>query len=337
MGKTDEIIQILRQELAEGKYPVNSRFPSEYELSDRFSVNKKTANKAVTMLVTDGLLERGRGGKGTIVCTTTKFPRYHVVYLGGLWHSLFALIAHGIQAAALENNCIMSVASPTIEQFHSVLQNLEHSNIDGILTASFGLLPPMKKPVIYLDDQNGNIQFPEYVACNSYSAGYQLMRELIRCGHRNIVIVFQHMLNLKRLKGFHDAMKEAGIMDYNERTFFSREFTLGEMHMIHQQIQAKYPGFTAVATCSDDDLHRMIKVFQSKGISWEGKIAMAGIGNVSAVSSFYPIVTVEQHPFRIGGIAFRKMLEKIRNPELKVHELIDVELVNPKNIPIIGK
>ena len=66
MGKTESIVEILKQELAEGKYPVNSRFPSEYELSDRFNVNKKTANKAVTLLVTEGLLERGRGGKGQL-------------------------------------------------------------------------------------------------------------------------------------------------------------------------------------------------------------------------------------------------------------------------------
>lgn len=335
MGKTESIVEILKQELAEGKYPINSRFPSEYELSDRFNVNKKTANKAVTLLVTEGLLERGRGGKGTIVCSTIKFPRHHVVYLGSLKHSYFAKLGHGIQTAALENNSLMSVVTPTIEQFHSVLQSLNNSSIDGILTSSFGLLPEMKKPVVYLEDQNGEIKYPDYVACDSYAAGYQLMREIIARGHRNIAILFHYMNNPKRLDGFYDAMKEAGITDYKERTFVSMDFTQGESNMILKQIQKKFPGFTAISACSDDDIFRMIKSMQRSGIPWEGKIAMTGIGNIPEIVSCCSIATVEQHPFRIGGIAFRKLLKKIKNPEMTINELVDIELINMKNIPVI--
>lgn len=334
MGKTESIVQTLKHELMKGIYPVGSKFPSEYELADRFTVNKKTANKAVSLLVSDGLLERGRGGKGTIVCAVSKFPKYHIVYLGSLKHSYFAKLGHGIQTAALENNSLMSVVTPTIEQFHSVLQMLNNSNIDGILTSSFGLLPDMKKPVIYLEDQNGTIEYPEYVACDSYAAGYQIMREIIARGHRNIVILFHYMNNPKRLDGFYDAMKEAGISDYRERTFVSMDFTQGESNMLLKQIQKKFPGFTTIAACSDDDTFRMIKSMQRSSIQWEGKIAMTGIGNMPEIVSCYPIATVEQHPFRIGGIAFRKLLEKIKKPELQIREMVDVEVINVKNIPV---
>ena len=337
MGKTESILQILRQELSDGKYPVNSRFPSEYELSDRFDVNKKTVNKAVTLLVSEGLLERGRGGKGTIVCTTAKFPRYHVVFLGILQHSYFARIGHGIQTAALEHNSLMSVVSPAIEQFHTVLQSLNNSNIDGILTTSYGMLPEMKKPVLYLEDQCGETVYPDYVACDSYAAGYQLMQEILARGHRNIVILFHYLNNPKRLEGFYKAMNEAGITNGKERTFISMDFSQGEANMIYRQMQTKFPGFTTIAACSDDDAFRIIKTMQHYGIQWENKIAVAGIGNIPSISSFYPIATVEQHPFRIGGIAFRKLLQKIQKPDLQIRELVDVEVVNSKNIPVINE
>ncbi|MBE6405716.1 MAG: GntR family transcriptional regulator [Lentisphaerae bacterium] len=335
MGKTESIIQILKEELIQGKYPVNSRFPSEYELSDRFGVNKKTVNKAVTLLVSEGFLVRGRGGKGTIVCTTSKFPQYHVVYLGSLRQSYFAKLGDGIQMAALENNSIMSVVTPTIEQFHSVLQNLNNSNIDGILTSSYGMLPEMKKPVIYLEDQNGDIKYPDYVACDSYAAGYNLMKEIIARGHRNIVLLFHFMNNPKRLQGFYDAMEEAGITDYKERTFMSMEFTTEESNVFLSQMRRKFPGFSAVVACSDDDIFRVIKSMQHFGIRWEGKIAMAGFGNIPEISSFYPIATVEQSPVRIGRHAYKKLLQKIKNPELSVQELVDTELINIDNIPVI--
>ena len=335
MGKTESISQILKEELIQGKYPVNSRFPSEYELADRFGVNKKTINKAVTLLVSDGFLERGRGGKGTIVCATSKFPKHHVVYLGSLRQSYFAKLGDGIQMAALENNSILSVVTPTIEQFHSVLKNLDNSNIDGILTSSYGLLPEMKKPVIYMEDQNGDIKYPDYVACDSYAAGYNLMKEIISRGHRNIVLLFHFMNNPKRLHGFYDAMKEAGITDYKERTFMSMEFTVEESNMFLSRMRRKFPGFTAVAACSDDDIFRVIRSMQHFGIQWEGKIAMAGFGNIPEISSFYPIATVEQYPVRIGRLAYSKLLQKITTPEVSIRELIDTELINIGNIPVI--
>ena len=335
MGKTETIFQILKEELKQGKYPVNSRFPSEYDLAERFGVNKKTGNKAVTLLVSEGLLERGRGGKGTIICSTVKYPRHHVVFICNIRHSYFAKLAHGIQMAALEDNSIMSIVSPTIEQFHSVLQKLDNSNIDGIITASYGLLPEMKKPVLYLEDQTGEIIYPDFVACDSCNAGYNQMKEILARGHRDIVLLFHYMSNPKRLEGFYTAMKEAGIRDYRERTFPSMDFTLGDMNMILTQIRKKYPSFTAVAACSDDDIFRMIRAMHQQKMDWVGKISLSGFGNLPEISNFYPISTVEQHPLRIGGIAYRKLLEKIANPDLQIRELVDTELIHLENIPRI--
>lgn len=48
--------------LAAGKYPGGTRFPSEYELAERFGVHKITANKAVSLLVNEHLLKRGSRG-----------------------------------------------------------------------------------------------------------------------------------------------------------------------------------------------------------------------------------------------------------------------------------
>ena len=143
------------------------------------------------------------------------------------------------------------------------------------------------------------------------------------------------MNNPKRLQGFYDAMEEAGITDYKERTFMSMEFTTEESNVFLSQMRRKFPGFSAVVACSDDDIFRVIKSMQHFGIRWEGKIAMAGFGNIPEISSFYPIATVEQSPVRIGRHAYKKLLQKIKNPELSVQELVDTELINIDNIPVI--
>ena len=76
-SKTQQLFQQLRERIESGIYPVGSRFPSEYLLADEFEVNKKTANKAVDMLVSIGLLRRGTGGAGTVVVKTFEFPTFN--------------------------------------------------------------------------------------------------------------------------------------------------------------------------------------------------------------------------------------------------------------------
>ena len=75
MNKVDELTGKLRDLLASGAFPPGARFPSEYELQDRYEVSRATANKAVALLSAEGLLERGRRGSGTFVKKIMQFPK----------------------------------------------------------------------------------------------------------------------------------------------------------------------------------------------------------------------------------------------------------------------
>ena len=336
MSKTDEMLEILRKELESGKYPQGTRFPSEYELADRFNVNKKTANKTVSLLAAEGMLRRGRGGQGTLVQKIRRFPRRHIAFIGNIQHPYIAKLAHGVQSAALEDNALTSLIGPPPDHLSTVLAELDNMKIDGIITLSYGLLSGVRIPVIYLEDQLGEARYPDFVSCDSYHSGRQMMNELLRRGHRNIVILFQTKNNPERLHGYYDAMREAGIHDYRERTFRLLEYTVGETNIILSQICKKYPGFTAAAACSDDDIHRLIISMRLRKMEWEGKIAMVGFGNLTGISNVYPIATVDQHPLRIGAAAYHHLLEKIQNPDLQIQEYQDTELVNVHNIPVIS-
>jgi DNA-binding LacI/PurR family transcriptional regulator len=59
----------LRQMLLDGHYQPGDRFPSQYELAERFKTSPLTAREAVAPLVEEGLLER-RFGSGTFVLRT---------------------------------------------------------------------------------------------------------------------------------------------------------------------------------------------------------------------------------------------------------------------------
>lgn len=65
-GRIDHVIDTLRAEISEGRWPVGSRIPVESELAQLTGTGRNTVREAVQALVHAGLLER-RQGSGTYV------------------------------------------------------------------------------------------------------------------------------------------------------------------------------------------------------------------------------------------------------------------------------
>ncbi|OKO81099.1 hypothetical protein AC630_14930 [Bradyrhizobium sp. AS23.2] len=65
----------LAEEIAAGKYPKGSRFPTEQELQDRFQVGRHTAREALKILTEQGLLGRRRK-TGTVVLALRPVEHY---------------------------------------------------------------------------------------------------------------------------------------------------------------------------------------------------------------------------------------------------------------------
>ena len=75
MSKINDLAAELRKLLATDLFPAGSRFLSEYEIENRYGISRITANKAVSLLAAEGLLERGKRGSGTFVKKSSIFPK----------------------------------------------------------------------------------------------------------------------------------------------------------------------------------------------------------------------------------------------------------------------
>ena len=337
MGKYEDIAGILRREIQERKYEYGSRFPSEMDLVDRFGVNAKTINKAVSLLVAEGLLKRGIRGSGTHVKAYDAFPRLRIAFIGLFYHPYYTQILHGIEQAALAENCLVDVFSLVGEQHGIVMEKIRNSDIKGIITYGCGTIHADRIPVVYLEEDASGIYFPDYVACNSYQGGYEMMKKLIEYGHREIVILAYLSDNRQRIAGFLDAMQEAGISDPEKRVYTSIQMTRYDMSELYEKMKADHPGFTAVASTNDDNIFHFVSLLEKKHIPWRGKLALAGFGNVSGISNLLPIASVDQHPYHIGVRTFQALMRKIADPELIVQEKINIELVGLENIPVLNQ
>jgi DNA-binding GntR family transcriptional regulator len=71
-----QIASRLRSAIAEGKYPVGARLPTELELCEQFGISRFTARGAVRLLVAAGLVSR-RQRVGTVVIALPGDARYN--------------------------------------------------------------------------------------------------------------------------------------------------------------------------------------------------------------------------------------------------------------------
>jgi DNA-binding GntR family transcriptional regulator len=75
MTRYKELRQILADEIADGVFAVGGKFPTEYELCERFGVSRHTVREALRALEDQGLLSR-QAGLGTTVLARTRAPLY---------------------------------------------------------------------------------------------------------------------------------------------------------------------------------------------------------------------------------------------------------------------
>ena len=70
--------ETLAKEIADGRYPVGQRFPTDLELCERFGVSRHTVREALRDLQQSGVLDRQRGA-GTIVAALPLPPYVQTV------------------------------------------------------------------------------------------------------------------------------------------------------------------------------------------------------------------------------------------------------------------
>ena len=241
----------------------------------------------------------------------------------------------GAQAGALEHDYLLSYCSPPASLLPNFLQRLENSPVRGILSGAYGDLNT-KLPTVYVDRVPKASSDAVYtVTCNNYQGGYEMMKQLLERGHRNIVIFFRRELMPERLTGFRDAMMEAGISDWEKRTFFWLDESRYEAQKNLRQALKKFAGFTAIACGSDPQMFLTADALDQQGLAWRNRIALTGFGNLAYAGDFLRLPGVEQHPEEIGAQGVGELLRMIADPEYAPERLIEIEteLVNLEKLP----
>ena len=343
MNVTEKICRELKKRLETGLYAPGSRFPSESTLAEEFGVNKMTMNKIVSLLADQHYLIRGIRGAGTRVADNSCRPRGIIAFLSPLAPYSICIL-RGVYAEALRHNFAVITESPAAEDLQHRLSMLQRMGVAGIISATYGVpLLPEGMALSCVDSEVRPVlpgQKAVFINSDNFQGGIQMMEEIFRRGHREIVVFSAERFHRNRTApktprvcGFHEVMERRGINDFEERTFYSAPDSLADAKYFLESFLKKFPGTTLIAADSDGAAALVSTAARQLKIKCPGDIALTGFGNVTQL----PIASVNQNPERQGELAARYLIEHAASGIWSAPECFSVEtsLEKVEQIPIL--
>jgi len=331
-----QIKDILKGEIQQGKYKPGDALPSVNQLAKMFATSRNTSVKAITDLVHEGIVFTVQG-KGTLVSDFSKAPEANkskkkrsssVPCIGILLadfdnidHPYMAKIIKGISEKAKAIKCNMKVFCISNYSINDFVHN---EDFDGLIVltelpqSSVFLIRQNKIPfVLANNDIYGEDLFS--VTVDNFNATYQAVKYLHNLGHKEIcVLAGPHFARSTPISyaAYKFAMNEFGL-EVNENFFKSCEYGEdGGYAAFSSLIQAgKIP--TAVFALEDYIACGVIKAAAEKSLKVPDDLSIIGNGNMLNGSSIFALTTFNNKLDELGGLCLELLDKQLKDEPVK--------------------
>ncbi|MBQ9337264.1 MAG: substrate-binding domain-containing protein [Lentisphaeria bacterium] len=340
MNKTEEILQILRNELQRGVYAQGALFASEPKLVKRFSVSRITINKITEQLVREGYLQRGSKGSGTRVLNTAPYPLGSIAYLGPYQNPYYDLLQFEIQKNAMERGYAVNAFYQGSYSINQCLEMIARNRYLGLICCGIGMVPEnFPLPVVYVDQPVPDDSIPRCSVCiNDYETAFAVIDDICRKGHREIAVLSNYSYieynRQRRQRGFLDAMVKNGIPHPENRIFSDPVNNVFEAKMFWKKLLTAYPETTVLVTDSNMPAWRL----HAANLEHKkpNKVIITGFSSSPMQDKLYHFPSVDQHPDQLASCAITELLYNAEHPD-KPHldeTIVPASLVNFDRIPV---
>jgi len=299
-SKTGQLVELLLHEIASGRYPSNSCFPSERELVGQYRVSRITVRRGLDALEKCGVLIR-RQGKGTFVRDAGQKPNTspavraikRVGFLFGVarWENdFFKGIFHGFREFAGQtiSTCVYFQDYLTPDVYRR--DGLDVLIVDGDYDDT--LLADLHRSGFKTITMNRVTPSGNYVCTNNEMGGYQMIAHLASKGHRTVAVFPASFAGplpgdemTQRIKGISRAARKFGI-----ELVFLRPPVVNVMAM-HEAIRdalRRGRTFTAVVTLVDSFAQFVYNEMLHAGVAVPDDVSIVGYDD----NSFDPFLPV---------------------------------------------
>jgi DNA-binding LacI/PurR family transcriptional regulator len=330
-----QITDLIRNQIHEGDFQPGTPIDSERVLAKRFNVARMTVVRAVRDLITDGILFRQPGRRGTFV--RMNMPRAKVLSTGtkqkttvglcflDVYRSSHPFFSKLIQAAGdlCEKNsmkfAIYSVRAGDIfyQRDEAIMQAIRDGDLRGLLLAGrmdiadMCGLRNMGIPYIWINHEIPGENIPTVLV--DYADGaFGMVNYLAHLGHKRIALLLgttHNRASYESLVGYRLGLRGAGIAldeSLTKQGYFDEESgyrMARELLDLPQRPTALYAVDDLIACGAMKAVHEL-------GLRVPEDISVVGCGNLVSEYAVSPgLTTLDIHLTKLTGVAFNLLTQ----------------------------
>lgn len=340
----------IRRRIVSGDMAVGVQIPPHKELAVEYGVSVITINKALSGLVSEGLLY-SHVGRGTFVmvrpASTSGIaaPTTIGFVLRDLSSPFFSLVAHGAQqrADALGVGILFASSSNRLDREEEQIRRLRVLGVHGFIIVSMSRTFQLNEAIQALHDED----FPytmvswtagddvPFVGLDLAEAGRVAAEHLLSLGHSKFGYLIDSIGSLNgelRMSRYRSTIEAAGFT-IDPKFIFEHEFP-GEWN----DYKSGYAAGEAIAKMESrpeamfcfNDLGALglEDALLDAGLRVPGDVSIVGIDDIElAARARVPLTTVRQPVDVIGARSTDNILARLRGERPAVRQLLEAELI----------
>ncbi len=332
-----QLADLIRNEIIHGEI---EKVPGIRELATRFSVNFKTANKAVSQLINEGYLYRVRG-KGTFVIKKVLAIKEDIrigFLLPNILNPYFSYLAHITETLGYEQNITVLVATggSNARKTDTVMQEFVNQKVDTIILhggvlksgAKFEQISRYNIPVIGMHTELNTI---DNVRPDVRKAAFLVTEYLISKYGPNVGYVSgsqDPITTTGRYRGYADAIVSKNL-PIDDSLVLKAEPTYRGGYVAVNQFLGKANLPRSLVFYNEIMAMGAINALQEKGMAIPGTIAVASIDDaIPADHMSLPIPTVSLGSQEMAQVAIELCRRRLNIPNaLPVSRKIEPTLI----------
>lgn len=340
----------IRRKIVAGELQIGAQLPPHRELATRYRVSLITINKALSGLVSEGILN-SRVGRGTFVAarpTSTAGGRPSTMLgfvLRDLSSPFFSLVAHAAQQRADELGFALffSSTSNRLAREEEQIRRFRDLGVQGLIIASMSRTYRISETIQQLHDQSFPYVMVSYthgdevpfVGLDLSQAGYIATEHLIALGHRRIGYIGDKLGSIMfevRAAGYRRAMAEHDL-PIDPRFIFEYPYT-GEWndyrsgYAVGERVAALPERPDAFFVFNDLGALGLMDALLDRGLRVPDDLAIVGLDDIEqAARARVPLTTVRQPTERIGAVAVDTVRSVLLGGHPATRQLFFPELV----------
>ena len=338
-----QIYEDLKSKISGGVFADGDFLPSEREIGESYNVDRTTVRKALTLLASDGIIQKKPGAGSQVVgqdSPETSLDRDTVKSIAfflpkstrrthRISQPFYAALFYRLEeeCRAHQHSLVYSVLDKD-DDFSAVLDAGRYAGIvfvSNVARAFIDQAVSMRIPSVLINDY-----YPSVASIHTDNLyGMMLVCDhLIELGHRHFGFIAgasDHLTSRERMLACICSLGKAGLRiqdQYLEET----NWEPGEGFEAARKILARTPRPTAIVAFNDNHAMECMQAISELGLRIPDDISVVGFDDLGqAQYTFPPLTTVHQHIRPMAKTAMQSLLTQIKNPE----DLYNIRLTTP--------